>query len=144
MRRNLAPAELGDLLELPLVAVLATYRRDGSVLLSPVWHRWREGGFDVVVGPNDIKLTHLRRDPRASVVVYGHEPPYAGLEARGEVRLDPAGAAEAIGSMAVRYLGQDDGRAYAESLKDSGSVLVRLTPTEIRGWDFADDWAAAG
>lgn len=139
--RTLGPAELGDLLELPLVAVLATYRMDGSVLLSPVWHRWRDGGFDVVVGPNDVKLKHLRRDPRASVVVYGHEPPYAGLEARGEARLDPDGAAEAIASMAVRYLGPEDGRAYAESIKDGGSVLVRLDPTQIRGWDFADDWS---
>ena len=136
--RKLDPADLGDLLELPLVAVLATYRRDGSVLLSPVWHRWRDGGFDVVVGPNDIKLKHLRRDPRASVLVYGHEPPYAGLEARGEVRLATEGAAEAILSMAVRYLGPEDGPAYAATV--TNAVLVRLEPDELRGWDFADDW----
>ena len=136
--RKLDPADLGDLLELPLVAVLATYRRDGSVLLSPVWHRWRDGGFDVVVGPNDIKLKHLRRDPRASVLVYGHEPPYAGLEARGEVRLATEDAAEAILSMAVRYLGPEDGPAYAATV--TNAVLVRLEPDDLRGWDFADDW----
>jgi hypothetical protein len=33
--QKLGPAELGDLLEAPFVAVLATYRMDGSVLLSP-------------------------------------------------------------------------------------------------------------
>jgi hypothetical protein len=44
MRRSLCPEDLGDLLELPLVAVLATYRRDGTALLSPVWHEWRDGG----------------------------------------------------------------------------------------------------
>ena len=142
--QKLGPDELGDLLEQPLVAVLATYRKDGSALLSPVWHQWRDGGFDVVVGPNDIKLTHLRRDPRASLVVYGHEPPYAGLEARGDVRLDLDGAPQAIGSMAVRYLGLEAGRAYAESIKDSGSVLVRLEPSEFRGWDFADEWSGEG
>jgi hypothetical protein len=38
VRRNLGPDDLGDLLEQPLVAVLATYRGDGTVLLSPVWH----------------------------------------------------------------------------------------------------------
>jgi PPOX class probable F420-dependent enzyme len=134
---KLGPAELGDLLEQPLVAVLATYRRDGGVLLSPVWHRWREDGFDVVVGPNDIKLQHLRRDPRASIVVYEHQPPYRGLEARGQARLDSEGAAEAIASMAVRYLGPEDGPAYADSVGDS--VLVRLEGAQIRGWDFADD-----
>jgi PPOX class probable F420-dependent enzyme len=140
--RKLAPAELVELLELALVAVLATYRRDGGVLLSPVWHQWRDDGFDVVVGPNDIKLKHLRRDPRASVLVYEHEPPYRGLEARGQVRLLPADGLDALASMAVRYLGPEDGPAYASTVTDG--VLVRLEPTEVRGWDFADDWAAAG
>jgi PPOX class probable F420-dependent enzyme len=140
--RKLGPADLGDLLEQPLVAVLATYRMDGGVLLSPVWHRWRDGGFDVVVGPNDIKLRHLRRDRRASIVVYEHQAPYRGLEARGEAQLVPEGGAEALASMAVRYLGPEDGPAYAESAGDS--VLVRLEPDRIRGWDFADDWPADG
>jgi len=136
--RKLGPAELGDLLEAPLVGVLATYKMDGSVLLSPVWHQWRDGGFDVVVGPNDIKLKHLRRDPRASVLVYGNDPPYAGLEARGEALLDPDGGAKAIASMAVRYLGPEDGAAYAAAV--TNSVLVRLEPEQLRGWDFADEW----
>jgi PPOX class probable F420-dependent enzyme len=138
---KLGPEDLADLLEQPLVAVLATYRKDGGVLLSPVWHRWHEGGFDVVVYSGDIKLQHLRRDPRASVVVYEHEPPYRGLEARGEAHLSSERAAEAIASMAVRYLGPEDGPAYAATV--TNSVLVRLEPEHVRGWDFADDWPAA-
>jgi PPOX class probable F420-dependent enzyme len=137
---KLGPEDLADLLEQPLVAVLATYRKDGGVLLSPVWHRWHEGGFDVVVYASDIKLQHLRRDPRASIVVYEHEPPYRGLEVRGEARLSSEGAAEAIGSMAVRYLGPENGPAYAATV--TNSVLVRLEPDHVRGWDFADDWPA--
>jgi PPOX class probable F420-dependent enzyme len=137
---KLGPEDLADLLEQPLVAVLATYRKDGGVLLSPVWHRWHEGGFDFVVYASDIKLQHLRRDPRASIVVYEHEPPYRGLEVRGEARLSSEGAAEAIGSMAVRYLGPENGPAYAATV--TNSVLVRLEPDHVRGWDFADDWPA--
>jgi PPOX class probable F420-dependent enzyme len=140
--RKLGPEDLGDLLEQPLVAVLATYRKDSSVLLSPVWHQWRDGGFDVVVYATDVKLQHLRRDPRASVVVYEHQPPYRGLEARGEVSLDPEGATEAITSMAVRYLGPEEGAAYAATVTDA--VLVRLEPGQARGWDFADDFPADG
>ena len=143
MHRNLAPSELGDLLELPLVAVLATYRRDGGVLLSPVWHRWRDGGFDVVVGPNDVKLQHLHRDPRVSIVVYEHQPPYRGLEARGQALVLADGVAEAITAMAIRYLGPEDGKAYAETA-GAGGLLVRLEPTTLRGWDFADDMATDG
>jgi hypothetical protein len=33
MRKGLKADDLGDLLELPVLAVLATYRRDGTVLL---------------------------------------------------------------------------------------------------------------
>jgi nitroimidazol reductase NimA-like FMN-containing flavoprotein (pyridoxamine 5'-phosphate oxidase superfamily) len=72
VRRDLPLDELAGFLVLPIVAVLATYRRDGSVLLSPVWHRWRDGGFDVISAPGDIKVRHLRRDPRASILVYGN------------------------------------------------------------------------
>jgi PPOX class probable F420-dependent enzyme len=142
--RKLGPEDLADLLELPLVAVLATYRKDGDALLSPVWHRWRDGGFDVVVYSGDVKLQHLRRDPRASIVVYEHDPPYRGLEVRGEARLLQEGVAEAVASMGVRYLGEENGRAYAETVSPDRSVLVRLEPTHVRGWDFADDWPADG
>ena len=45
VRTNLTLEDLGDLLDKPLVAVLATLRMDGSVLLSPVYHEWRDGGF---------------------------------------------------------------------------------------------------
>jgi PPOX class probable F420-dependent enzyme len=139
--RKLGPADLSDMLEQPLVAVMATYRMDGGALLSPVWHQWRDGGFDVVVYASDIKLKHLRRDPRMSVLVYEHEPPYRGLEARGEARLESDGAVEAITSMAIRYMGPEDGSAYAATV--TNSVLVRLEPEHVRGWDFADDWPAS-
>jgi len=78
MRRNLAIDDLGDLVALRLLAVLSTYRHDGTVLLSPVWHEWRDGGFSVVTGSRDVKAAHLRRDPRASIVVCEHTPPYRG------------------------------------------------------------------
>ncbi len=64
--------DLGDLAELRLLAVLATYRHDGTVLLSPVWHEWRDGGFHIVTSSRDVKAVHLRRDPRANIVVCEH------------------------------------------------------------------------
>lgn len=75
MRHDLTIEQLGDLVHLPLVATLATYRRDGTVLLSPVWHEWRDGGFNVCATPDDVKVRQIRRDPRASLVVYDSAPP---------------------------------------------------------------------
>ena len=59
MRKDLTLEDLGDLVELRLLAVLATHRRDGTVLLSPVWHEWRDGGFQVVTGSRDVKAARL-------------------------------------------------------------------------------------
>jgi PPOX class probable F420-dependent enzyme len=140
VRRNLAVQELGDLLAQPLVAVLATYRRDGTVLLSPVWHEWRDGGLNIVTGSQGIKAKHLRRDPRAAAVVYEHVPPYRGLELHATPTLVTEGVAEIGERIAIRYLGREEGAKYAEEAGDD--LLIRLEPGKLRTWDFADDFAA--
>jgi PPOX class probable F420-dependent enzyme len=137
MRRHLTMDDLGDLVELPLLAVLATYRTDGTVLLSPVWHEWRDRGFDVVTGSRDVKAAHLRRDPRASIVVCEHTPPYRGVELRCSAQLRTEGVNEAVRRIASRYLGPQAGAAYAESAGDD--LLIRLEPGDLRAWDFADE-----
>ena len=137
MRKNLGADDLGDLLERPLVAVLATYRRSGDVLLSPVWHEWRAGGFDVVTGHAGIKVQHLRRDARAGIVVYEHEFPYRGIEVRSEARLLTDGAKDATRRIASRYLGAEAGAAYAEQTTDD--TIIRLEPGRLRAWDFSDE-----
>jgi PPOX class probable F420-dependent enzyme len=136
MRDDLGPDDLDGLLERPLVAVLATYRANGDVLLSPVWHRWRNGGFDVVTGSDDVKTRHLRADPRASIVVYEHEPPYRGIEIRGRAVLLPVDT-DTVREIAGRYLGDEAGAAYADRGHDD--TLIRLEPGRLRAWDFADD-----
>jgi len=139
VRKGLRPDELGDLLELPLVAVLATYRRDGTVLLSPVWHEWCDNGFNVVTGSRGVKAGHLRRDPRASIVVCDDGPPYRGLELRASARLSALEDRSIIRRIATRYLGREAGERYAETGGDD--LLIRLEPGELRAWDFADDFA---
>ena len=137
MRKNLTVSDLGDLVDLPLLAVLATYRRDGTVLLSPVWHEWRDGGFHVVTGSDDVKAKHLQRDPRASIVVCEHSPPYRGVEVRGIAQLVTAGVAEVVRRVASRYLGVQAGGAYADTAADD--LLIRIEPGDLRAWDFGDD-----
>jgi PPOX class probable F420-dependent enzyme len=139
MRKGLTMDDLGDLPDLRLLAVLATYRRDGTVLLSPVWHEWRDGGFSVVTGSRDVKAAHLRRDPGAGIVVCEHSPPYRGVEVRCRARLVTAGVDEAVTRIASRYLGREAGAAYAATGRDD--LLIRLEPGDLRAWDFADGLA---
>jgi PPOX class probable F420-dependent enzyme len=141
VRKGLTPDDLGDLLELAHVAVLATYRRDGTVLLSPVWHEWLDNGFNVVTASRDVKAGHLRRDPRASIVVCEDDLPNRGLELRTSARLSMLEDKSIVRRIASRYLGDEAGEQYAETAGDD--LLIRLEPGELRAWDFADYFASA-
>lgn len=124
------------MLDRPLLATLATYRRDGLVLLSPVWFEWRHGGFNIAIGRNDVKARHLRRDPRASVVVAEAEPPMRGLEIRGSARLLHQ-SPEVDRRIVERYVAAAEVDDYLAGLPPG--VLVRLEPGALRAWDFADE-----
>jgi PPOX class probable F420-dependent enzyme len=143
MRTGLAIEDLGGFLQSRVLATLATYSPNGTVRLSPVWFEWSDGGFNVVVGANDVKHRHLKRDPRASLTIYENDPPYRGVEIRSKARVGKEGAAEADRRMAHRYLGAERGEAYLAT-QSWESALVRFEPGELRVWDFADEWPDAG
>ena len=142
MRTNLTVEDLGDLLEQPIVAVLATYRRDGSVLLSPVWHEWRDGGFNVWVGgAEEGKARHLAADPRASLVVHEQTLPYRGVEASGRATLSTDGFHDVVRRTAARYYSPEAADGFAAGYTEAG-LVVRLVPDKLRCWDFRDDVAS--
>lgn len=138
VRTGLPIPELDGFLDERFVAVLATHRRDGSVLLSPVWHEWRDGGFNVWTGANDVKARHLRRDARATIVVAESAFPMRAVEVRGEAKLLEDDAEETAIRIATRYLGAELGRRYVEAT-EGGHVTIRLDPGELRTWDYRDE-----
>ncbi len=87
MKTNLGPDDLGDLLEQPIIGVLATRRADDTTLLSPVWFDWSDGGFSIWADSASGKVRHIERDPRVSFVVANDEWPYRGLEVRGNATI---------------------------------------------------------
>jgi PPOX class probable F420-dependent enzyme len=139
VRKDLTPEDLAGLLEQPRLAVLATHYPDGTTLLSPVWHEWRDGGFTILVGSNDVKARHIRRDPRVSVVVADDVPPYVGIEVRGRAELRPAEDLVVLRRIAIRYLGEALGNAYTDASDASTQAVMRISPTVVRTWDFADE-----
>jgi PPOX class probable F420-dependent enzyme len=125
------------LLEAPSPAVLTTYRRDGSALVTPVWFRWADGAFEVVIAEGDVKLQHLARDERCALLVFETVPPFRGVEVRGVPELvegDVTGAREAI---AGRYLGVDAGKHFAAERRSRRGVLLRLRADDPRVWNLS-------
>jgi PPOX class probable F420-dependent enzyme len=142
VRTNLTVGDLGDLQDKPLVAVLATLRTDGTVLLSPVYHEWRDGGFNIWVEQQNVKTRHLRRDPRATVLVAESDPPLRAVEVRGPARFVEEGVPETALRIAARYPGPEEGAADVEALRGA-DVIVRIEPGDIRVWDYADEFGTS-
>ena len=140
MRKNLTLGDLGDLLDQPILAVLATKRLDESVLLSPVWYEWREEGMSIAIAANSIKSKHIVHDPIVSAVVAEQKMPYRSFEISGEARLSsPDDIFEIIRRITLRYFNEEEANAYVESCTGLEMELIRIMPAKIRAWDYSDE-----
>jgi PPOX class probable F420-dependent enzyme len=143
MRTNLSIADLGDLLERPIIAVLATRRPDDTTMLSPVWFEW--DGDAVVIwttGADEGKNRHLAADPRATIVIAESDLPYRGLEVTGRAEQTSQGFEAAVRRISTRYVGAAEAEKLANGFREPG-VLIRILPDRLRAWDFVDDWGDA-
>ena len=118
-----------SLLEAPSPAVLATYRKNGSAFVTPVWFRFADGAFEVVIAQGDVKLRHLASDPRCVLVVFEAIPPFRGVEARGVPELVGGDMTSARAAIAGRYLGAERAGASRPSGGRSRAVCSGSSPT---------------
>jgi len=140
LRRRVAAVQLDDvqpLIDAPSPAVLTTYRRDGSALTTPVWFRFHDGAFEVVLADGDVKRQHLDRTPACLLVVFEVTPPFRAIEVRGDAELVECDVTEAREAIAGRYLGVERGRRFAASRRSPRGTVVRLVPHDPRVWDLS-------
>lgn len=132
-------SEVGDLLGQPWLATLATYRKDGSVLLSPVWWLWDGEAFEISVDEGDWKQKHVQRNPRVSLCI-AEEASYPGraLEATGLVELIPDPAGAGLLRIATKYCGPAVARKYVDNNPASGYWILRVVPDRVRAVDHLD------
>jgi PPOX class probable F420-dependent enzyme len=134
---RLSLEDVHSLLDAPSAAVLTTRRRDGTALTSPVWYRWTGVAFEVVIAEDDVKLRHLRADPRCTLVIFEAVAPFRGVEVQGHATLTPCDVTEIRESIAGRYLGADAGRRFAIERASIPGVLLQLAPGQPRVWSLA-------
>jgi PPOX class probable F420-dependent enzyme len=140
MRTDLQVDDLGDLLEQSLIAVLATRRTDDTIMLSPVWFEWFEGGIDIwVPTPEGGKVGHVERDPRVTVVAANHDWPYRGFELRGEATVStvPEDFYGVLHRTGLRYSGPEAAERMVSEYKPG--AVIRIEPGIIRAWAYEDE-----
>ena len=128
-----------ELLASSIPARLAYVSSDGSPRVIPIWFHW--DGHDLVMGtaPNAAKLKSLKQNPRVAVTIDGNDFPNKVLLIRGAARLETIdGVVPEYALAAERYLGTEQGKAWAEQLRGKKMNMVRIaiTPDWVGVLDF--------
>ena len=64
------------------------------------------------------------------------EPPYKYVSIEGPVVSIDESSDDDLLAMAVRYLGEDGGKQYAENSNTSGGIIVRVKPERWLSVDY--------
>ncbi len=120
------------------VGVLAINDSGHGPLTIPIWYDYQPGGeLWFLTGPDSRKGKLLDVGVRVSLVAQTENPPYKYASVEGPISaIEPSSKSELL-PMAVRYLGSEAGKQYAETSTGGGGVVVRMTPERWLTVDYA-------
>ena len=125
-----------SLLEGPTPAVIATYRKNGAVKLSPVWFRLDGDFFEVVIADDDVKLKHITQDQRVTLLIFESTAPFRGIQVSANAEVSRDKLDETRRSISARYLEDGASREFTERRAGTGAV-VRIPAHVARTWDLS-------
>ncbi|AFJ34351.1 MULTISPECIES: pyridoxamine 5'-phosphate oxidase family protein [Mycobacterium] len=124
------------------VAVLSVDAGDGRPPASvPIWYDYTPGGnVRIMTGASSRKARLIERAGTVTLVVQREEPPYQYVVVEGTIiettKPAPLDVAEAV---AIRYLGEEGGRAFVRSMEGVEEVLFTIRPDRWLSADFTGD-----
>jgi PPOX class probable F420-dependent enzyme len=122
------------------VAVLSVAAADGRPPASvPIWYDYTvDGHIRITTGASSRKARLIEQAGAVTLVVQREEPPYQYVVVEGTVvettTPTPVEVREAI---AIRYLGEEGGRAFVRGLDAHESVLFAIRPDRWLTADFS-------
>ncbi len=142
----LADPLVRELVELRLVAVLATNEPDGTVHAIPLWYALDGDTIVLATGSGSRKVQNMRRDPRATLVLHDSRPGFevCGASIRARAELVEGEAAAALVALVHRRYVTEAGEQLpaAGEFLASDDVAVRLHPVAAVTWDERESEAA--
>jgi PPOX class probable F420-dependent enzyme len=122
------------------VAVLSVAGADGRPPASvPMWYDYTPGGqIRVNTGASSRKARLIEQAGAVTLVVQHEEPPYQYVVVEGTVvdttKPTPVDVREEI---AIRYLGEEGGRAFVRAMDNDTTVLFTIRPDRWLTADFS-------
>jgi hypothetical protein len=112
------------------VGIISIPRATKGPLTVPIWYDYQPGGEVWVITDTDsIKAKLLTKASRISLCAQTETEPYQYVSVEGPFTTRPSTQEELL-AMAVRYLGEEQGQAYAENSAGGGegSIVVAIAP----------------
>lgn len=114
-------------------ATLATVSRDGQPHLTVIWIE-RDGNELVYSTTVDRQqYRDIARDPRVTIMILPPDSPFTYAEIRGTVTVTPDPNKELPDRLSHKYTGKPYLEFNPNSVNDGDRVIVRVTPTKVRG-----------
>ena len=113
------------------VAVVATVGQGERAHAAPIWYLYEDGVFIMSTGSGSQKHRNVEAHPEITLVVDRRSLPYYAVMAHGRAEIGPRLSDDDRLRMAVRYLGEELGRAYIARVQGEDSVTIRLRPRKL-------------
>lgn len=110
------------------VGIIAIGRANKGPLAVPIWYDYEVGGKPwMMTHGTSIKGKLLAKADRMSLCVQTEVAPYQYVSIEGPFKISEPSASQSL-AMAVRYLGEEQGRAYVENSGGGDNILVTIEP----------------
>lgn len=110
------------------VGVVSIGRQNKAPLTAPIWYDYEPGGkVWMITGTDSLKAAALADTDQISLVAQTEAPPYKYVSISGSCTKRDVAEGELL-AMAIRYLGKEQGQAYAAAAGGGGDFMVEFTP----------------
>lgn len=122
-----------EFLQQPRFAVVATINSDGSPQQTVLWFVLEDNTIVMNTTANRQKTRNLERDPRVSICVPdGYR--YVVLSGRAELVENREQSQKDIEHLAIRYLGEQTGRARIAEFSQQQRVSIRVPIERVHAY----------
>lgn len=123
------------------VGVLSVDATDRPPASIPIWYDYTPGGdIRINTGAGSRKAKLIERAGAVTLVVQREELPYQYVVVEGTVvQATTPAPREPREAIAVRYLGEEGGRAFAAKMDGASSVLFTIRPDRWLTADYSGE-----
>jgi PPOX class probable F420-dependent enzyme len=137
--KNMTESARQEFLAALHVGVLGVERAEGPPLVVPVWYSYVRGGdLTILMSSASLKGRLLAAAGRATLCVQQETLPYKYVSVEGPIAIESltTDAQPEVERMAVRYLGEEMGRQYADAEIADDEIKVTLSPERWFSVDY--------